>query len=131
MGDGLSNTGSYGSTLPEPNAERGPLADGGFPSGPDAFAGGPPPPRPASRREWRTPPLWGVRDSGPYLHDGRADTLEEAIALHSGEARATQGRYFRLTAEERIGMQSFLKSLVAPAPGYASPEKDPDDVSPR
>ena len=36
----------------------------------------------ALRREWRTPPLWGVRDSAPYLHDGRAATLEEAIALH-------------------------------------------------
>src|SRR5262249_50924591 len=22
--------------------------------------------------EWRTPPLWGVADSAPYLHDGRA-----------------------------------------------------------
>lgn len=22
--------------------------------------------------EWRTPPLWGFPDSGPYLHDGRA-----------------------------------------------------------
>ena len=27
---------------------------------------------PASRFEWRTPPLWGFRDSGPYLHDGLA-----------------------------------------------------------
>src|SRR5262245_59501110 len=32
--------------------------------------------------EWRTPPLWGVADSAPYLHDGRAATLEEAITLH-------------------------------------------------
>ena len=23
------------------------------------------------------PPLWGLRDSGPYLHDGRAKTLDE------------------------------------------------------
>ena len=29
--------------------------------------------------EWRTAPLWGVADSGPYLHDGRAVTLEAAI----------------------------------------------------
>ena len=27
--------------------------------------------RGASKQEWRTPPLWGFRDSGPYLHDGR------------------------------------------------------------
>ena len=24
----------------------------------------------ALQREWRTPPLWGVADSAPYLHDG-------------------------------------------------------------
>ncbi len=40
----------------------------------------------ALRQEWRTPPLWGVRDSAPYMHDGRADTLEQAIAFHGGEA---------------------------------------------
>jgi Di-haem oxidoreductase, putative peroxidase len=27
----------------------------------------------ALQREWRTPPLWGLVNSGPYLHDGRAD----------------------------------------------------------
>src|SRR5262249_10630713 len=36
--------------------------------------------------EWRTPPLWGVADSPPYLHDGRAPTLLDAIEWHSGEA---------------------------------------------
>ena len=25
------------------------------------------------------PALWGLRDSGPYLHDGRAKTLDEAV----------------------------------------------------
>ena len=37
--------------------------------------------------EWRTPPLWGFRDSGPYLHDGRAQTLEQAVAMHGGQGR--------------------------------------------
>ena len=41
---------------------------------------------PASRFEWRTPALWGFRDSAPYLHDGRAKTLDQAIAFHGGEA---------------------------------------------
>ena len=40
----------------------------------------------ASAKEWRTPPLWGFRDSGPYLHDGRAEDLEQAVAAHGGEA---------------------------------------------
>ena len=41
---------------------------------------------PARSSEWRTPPLWGVADSAPYLHDGRAATLEAAIlAQRPGE----------------------------------------------
>ena len=55
---------------------------------------------PATRFEWRTPPLWGVRDSGPYLHDGRAATLDQAIAFHNGEAAATARRYFALKPVE-------------------------------
>ncbi len=86
MGDGLGDTSAYSSSLSDPDADRDSRADARFPSGLDAFVGGPPSPRPASRREWRTPPLWGIRDSDPYLHDGRAETLEQAIALHEGEA---------------------------------------------
>ena len=71
---------------------------------------------PASRFEWRTPPLWGFRDSGPYLHDGRADTLEQAVALHDGEAAAIAQRFFALGARERRQVEAFLKSLTAPAP---------------
>ena len=46
----------------------------------------------ANRQEWRTPPLWGIRDSGPYLHDGRATTLEQAIAIHGGEGKRRRSR---------------------------------------
>jgi CxxC motif-containing protein (DUF1111 family) len=68
----------------------------------------------ALRQEWRTPPLWGVRDSAPYLHDGRADTLEQAIALHGGEAARSAQRFFELKPEERMQVLAFLKSLRAP-----------------
>ncbi|MCH2582504.1 MAG: hypothetical protein MK133_15050, partial [Planctomycetes bacterium] len=36
--------------------------------------------------EFRTAPLWGVRQTAPYLHDGSAETLRDAILLHFGEA---------------------------------------------
>ena len=68
----------------------------------------------AMRQEWRTPPLWGVRDSGPYLHDGRADTLEQAIAFHGGQAASTTAKFFHLKPEERQQVIAFLKSLTAP-----------------
>jgi CxxC motif-containing protein (DUF1111 family) len=66
------------------------------------------------RREWRTPPLWGMRDSAPYLHDGRAATIDEAIRAHGGEAEGSAQRFRQLTAVERDNMLSFLDSLAAP-----------------
>jgi CxxC motif-containing protein (DUF1111 family) len=115
MGDELGDSGSYGIRLPSPGEISEP--DGpppAFPSGLDAFAGPWQRVRPASRREWRTPPLWGVRDSAPYLHDGRAETLEQAIALHGGQGQRMADAYFRLPQAERAELLAFLKSLVAP-----------------
>jgi CxxC motif-containing protein (DUF1111 family) len=71
---------------------------------------------PATRQEWRTPPLWGFRDSGPYLHDGRAATLDEAIAMHGGEAAGSAREYFSLPPAERQQVTAFLKTLTAPTP---------------
>jgi len=68
----------------------------------------------ATRQEWRTPPLWGLRDSAPYLHDGRAATIEQAIALHDGEAQRSMRQFFKLSSDERLQLQSFLRSLAAP-----------------
>ena len=66
-------------------------------------------------QEWRTAPLWGLRDSAPYLHDGRAATVEEAIKLHGGEGRSSLRRYERLDEEERHAVIAFLDTLAAPA----------------
>ena len=74
----------------------------------------------AGRQEWRTPPLWGVRDSAPYLHDGRAKSLEQAIAFHGGEGQLAANRFFRLKAEERAQLLTFLRSLVAPGSEVAA-----------
>ena len=67
----------------------------------------------ALRQEWRTPPLWGLRDSSPYLHDGRAETIAEAIAMHGGEAKPSATKFFLLTPGEQQQVVLFLKSLVA------------------
>lgn len=69
---------------------------------------------PADSDEWRTPPLWGLRDSAPYMHDGRADTIEEAIAWHGGEADQSVAAYFSLSSARRSALLDFLDSLVAP-----------------
>jgi CxxC motif-containing protein (DUF1111 family) len=69
----------------------------------------------AGPTEWRTVPLWGVADSAPYLHDGRAGTLDEAIRLHGGEAAETARRYAKLPFGDRQALLAFLHSLRAPA----------------
>jgi hypothetical protein len=69
---------------------------------------------PASAREWRTPPLWGCRDSAPYLHEGRAATLSDAIQQHGGEAAESQNRFARLSAGEKLLLGTYLTTLGVP-----------------
>lgn len=66
----------------------------------------------ASEREFKTPPLWGVAETGPpYLHDGRAKTLDEAITGHGGQAEASSEAFKRLEQAERETVLAFLRSL--------------------
>src|SRR5262249_55097365 len=70
--------------------------------------------RPANELEWRTPPLWGLRHSAPYLHDGRAETVADAVALHGGEGLTAAQAYQRLAEKEREQVELFLQALAAP-----------------
>ena len=66
----------------------------------------------AGPADFRTPPLWGAGASGPpYLHDGRAHDLAEAIGLHDGEARNTRLRWEKLSPEDRDALIRFLQGL--------------------
>lgn len=65
-------------------------------------------------QEWRTPPLWGVRDSAPYMHDGRAGTLLEAVSMHEGEAAGTRDRFLNLSHSDRSAIIKFMETLAAP-----------------
>jgi CxxC motif-containing protein (DUF1111 family) len=65
----------------------------------------------AEGNEFRTEPLWGVAATGPYLHDGRADTLDEAIRQHGGEATRARTAYAALGEGERQAVLAFLVSL--------------------
>ncbi|MFT5605669.1 MAG: CxxC motif-containing protein (DUF1111 family) [Paracoccaceae bacterium] len=63
-------------------------------------------------KEWRTAPLWGLGTAaGPYLHDGRATTLLEAILWHDGEAAASINRVLRFNSKERAALLEFLAAL--------------------
>lgn len=72
----------------------------------------------AKTSEWRTPPLWGLglskfSQGGEYflLHDGRARSIHEAIALHGGEAEAIKQKYEELSKTEKSDLIKFLESL--------------------
>ncbi|MEO6738916.1 MAG: di-heme oxidoredictase family protein [Chthoniobacteraceae bacterium] len=65
----------------------------------------------ATAREMRTTPLWGLRFSAPYLHDGRAPTIDAAIRGHDGQGKASRDRYARLRPEDSRALLEFLGSL--------------------
>ena len=93
--------------------------------------------------EFRTQPLWGIASVGPYLHDGRAETLEDAIDAHGGEGEASRDAFAAFTSEQRGDVVEFLLSLGgrdqystgllepnAPIPGvgeYGGPFRDMSD----
>ena len=68
--------------------------------------------------EWRTPPLWGVGIQANFqggrmflMHDGRAESFEDAIALHGGEGDASRDAFAALSSEDRVRLLRFLGSL--------------------
>ena len=65
----------------------------------------------AKPEEIRTPPLWGVRVRAPFLHDGRASTLREAIELHGEEAVNSRAQFVELSEPEKQALLAFLRSL--------------------
>lgn len=87
--------------------------------------------------EWLTSKLWGVSANGPWLHDGRARTLQEAIIMHNGydgmghlpnseggcqttvrpsEAADSITAFLALSDSQQGEIIDFLESLVIPLP---------------
>ncbi len=70
-----------------------------------------------------TAELWGVGDTGPWLHDGRAATLDEAVMLHGvdtppavgdprrSEAQEARSAFAAASEADRAALVSFLLSL--------------------
>jgi mono/diheme cytochrome c family protein len=76
-----------------------------------------------------TRPLWGVANTAPYMHDGRALSLREAILAHAddtcrapqgnaglapSEANASVALFRRLSDQDQAALITFLKSLRIP-----------------
>jgi CxxC motif-containing protein (DUF1111 family) len=65
----------------------------------------------AGAEEMRTAPLWGLRARAPYLHDGRAPTVMQAILLHDGEASIIVKRFSNLQDSQQQAIIAFLNSI--------------------
>jgi CxxC motif-containing protein (DUF1111 family) len=60
----------------------------------------------------RTTPLWSLHlNEGPYLHDGRAKTLEEAVLAHEGEATQARAAFVALAPDAKQSLLTTLKNL--------------------
>ena len=68
----------------------------------------------SGNRRFTTARLWGVADSGPYLHDGRALTITDAILLLGGEAQPSRDSFVALSQADKDAVLAFLYSLRAP-----------------
>ncbi len=65
-------------------------------------------------RMFITARLWGIADTAPYLHDGRALPLTEAIEMHGGEAAAASSAFQALASSDKRDLLAFLRTLRTP-----------------
>jgi len=56
--------------------------------------------------------LWGVGSTAPYMHDGRATTLTEAILFHGGEATSSRAAFNNLSDGSKLDLIAFLNNQV-------------------
>ena len=70
-----------------------------------------------TNREWKTTALWGigltksVNPRATYLHDGRADTILQAILLHGGEATGSINYLIKNHKNDLQKLVKFVESL--------------------
>ena len=72
--------------------------------------------------QYLTRKLWGMANEPPFLHNGRALTIHDAIVKHGGEAQAARDAYLALDATRQRSVVDFLKTL------QVLPENSPIEV---
>jgi len=86
---------------------------------------------PNDRGKFKTPGLRCVAMTAPYLHDGSAATLEDAIEFHNqgGEPNPNLDPLIKplnLTKTEVQEMTTFIEALCGPVPMMEKPELPPN-----
>jgi cytochrome c peroxidase len=82
---------------------------------------------PKDEGKFKTPSLRSVSTHPPYLHDGSAKTLEDAIDFMLGGGRANPGldgqlKPVKLDKQQRDDLVAFVRSLEAPAEPFERPK---------
>lgn len=72
--------------------------------------------RPQDLGAFRTPSLYNVADTAPYMHDGSVATLEDAVEREIYYRSLARGRPISLTVEEQRQLVAFLRALSPPSP---------------
>lgn len=93
----------------DPNAE--PL-DQNQPATSSKFFGG--------NTKFLTRKLWGMANSGPFMHHGKFTTMREAVLAHAGEALGSRQAFDALVPYEKDCVIEFLKTLQVLPPGTRS-----------
>ena len=61
--------------------------------------------------------MWGlglvrtVNERATFLHDGRAESIADAILWHGGEAQASRDEFAAMAEADRDALLAFLNSL--------------------
>ncbi len=80
--------------------------------------------------EFLTADLWGIGQTGPYMHDGRAGTLREAIQQHCstgtrvGQANASCEQFNASGASDQAALVALLFNQVFRPDPPPAPEVD-------
>jgi cytochrome c peroxidase len=103
----------------------GSFHDVGLPS-PDIGRGKQLPSIPKMQHAFKTPTLRNIDQRAPYMHDGSLATLQKVVDFYQegGTNRASKSKDMKalnLTAEEKIDLVAFLKTLTSGDPVPAVP----------
>ena len=77
--------------------------------------------------KFATPSLWDVGQTGPYMHSGVFDTLDEVVAFYDagggdGPNKSTLLKPLGLSDVEQANLVAFLNSLTGDAPDVQAPD---------
>lgn len=75
---------------------------------------------------FKTPTLRNVAHTAPYMHDGSLRTLKEVIDFYAGGGNSNpyldpEMKKIHLTAQDRVELVEFLKSLTGELPAHTGP----------